>query len=206
MHHANRCTLEKRHRFCILSNHWDTLSFCRRRDGEMKVLLLSAVLGLLYAGLGEAQLLLVPFSGEWKTHYLAASNKDIITEGGPFHIYLRHVQFHPNDTVDIDFYVKSDGECVKKRVTGVRQEGLLYDVEYAGQNKVRILQLSLTHIVGYVHNVAEDGKETDLVGIIGKRDKISDRRYQKFKKEATDRGIPEENIVNFTDNDDCPEE
>ncbi|KAF4027345.1 hypothetical protein G4228_018815 [Cervus hanglu yarkandensis] len=70
----------------------------------------------------------------------------------------------------------------------------------AGQNKVRILQLSLTHIVGYVHNVAEDGKETDLVGIIGKRDKISDRRYQKFKKEATDRGIPEENIVNFTDN------
>lgn len=63
MHHANRCMLEKRHQFCILSNHWDTLSFCRRRDGEMKVLLLSTVLGLLYAGLGEAQLVLVPVPG-----------------------------------------------------------------------------------------------------------------------------------------------
>ena len=47
----------------ILSNHWDTLSFRRRRDGEMKVLLLSAVLGLLYAGHGEAQLLLKPVPG-----------------------------------------------------------------------------------------------------------------------------------------------
>ena len=37
----------------------------------------------------------------------------------------------------------------------------------AGQNEVSILQLSLTHITGYVHNVAEDGKETDLVGILG---------------------------------------
>ncbi|XP_043316031.1 odorant-binding protein-like [Cervus canadensis] len=206
MHHANRCTLEKRHRFCILSNHWDTLSFCRRRDGEMKILLLSAVLGLLYAGLGEAQLLLVPFSGAWKTHYISASNKELVTEGGPFHIYVRHVQFHPNDTADVDFYLKSDGECVKKRVTGVKRETGVYDAEYAGQNEVRILHLSDNAIIVYVHNVAEDGKETDLVGIIGKRDKISDRDYQRFEKETTDRGIPEENIVNFTDNDDCPEE
>ena len=34
------------------------------------------------------------------------SNKDKITENGPFHIYVCHVEFHANDTVDIDFYVK----------------------------------------------------------------------------------------------------
>ncbi|XP_055420185.1 odorant-binding protein-like isoform X3 [Bubalus kerabau] len=135
----------------------------------MKVLLLSAVLGLLYAGHGEAQLLLKPFSGKWKTHYIAASNKDKITEGGPFHVYIRHVEFHANNTVDIDFYVKSDGECVKKQVTGVKQKFFVYQVEC-------------------------------------KRDRISYLDNWKFKKETEDRGIPEENIVNFSDNDDCPQE
>ncbi|MXQ95104.1 hypothetical protein E5288_WYG018542 [Bos mutus] len=172
----------------------------------MKVLLLSVVLGLLYAGHSEAQLLLKPFSGEWKTHYIAASNKDKITEGGPFHAYVRHIEFHANDTVDLDFYVKSDGECVKKQVTGVRQRIFVYHVEYAGENEVTILHLSPDAIIGSIHNVDEEGKETDLVGVLGKRDQISDLVYQKFKKETEDKGIPEENIVNFSDNDDCPEE
>ncbi|XP_055249644.1 odorant-binding protein-like [Moschus berezovskii] len=172
----------------------------------MKVLLLGVALGLLYAGQGEAQLLLVPFSGEWKTHYIAASNKDKITEDGPFHIYVRHIQFHPDNTVDVDFYIKSNGECVKKHVTGVKRKTGVYDVEYAGQNEVTLVQVTHESIIGYIHNVDEEGKETDLVGIIGKRDKLSDTDYQKFKKETSDKGIPEENIVNFTDNDDCPEE
>ncbi|XP_052518771.1 odorant-binding protein-like [Budorcas taxicolor] len=172
----------------------------------MKVLLLSVVLGLLYAGHGEAQLLLKPFSGEWKTHYIAASNKDKITENGPFHIYVRHVEFHANDTVDVDFYVKSDGECVRKQVTGEKEKTLVYHIAYAGQNKVKILRLSLDTIIGSIHNVDEEGKETELVGILGKSDQISNRDYRKFKKETRDRGIPEENIVNFIDNDDCPAE
>ena len=37
----------------------------------------------------------------------------------------------------------------------------------AGQNEVSIVHLSRYAIIGYIHNVAEDGKETDLVGIIG---------------------------------------
>ncbi|XDC68496.1 hypothetical protein R6Z07M_019678 [Ovis aries] len=172
----------------------------------MKVLLLSVVLGLLYAGHGEAQLLLKPFSGEWKTHYIAASNKDKITENGPFHIYVRHVEFHANDTVDVDFYVKSDGECVRKQVTGEKEKTLVYHITYAGENQVIILHLSADTIIGSIHNVDEEGKETELVGILGKRDQISDIDYEKFKKEASDRGIPEENIVNFIDNDDCPAE
>ncbi|XP_055419779.1 odorant-binding protein-like isoform X1 [Bubalus kerabau] len=170
----------------------------------MKVLLLSAILGMLYAGHGEAQLLLKPFSGKWKTHYIAASNKDKITEGGPFHVYVRHVEFHANNTVDIDFYVKSDGECVKKQVTGVKQKFFVYQVEYTGQNEVRILHLSRDAIIVSIHNVDEEEKETVFVAIIGKRDRISNLGNWKFKKETEVRGIPEENIMNFSDNDDCP--
>ncbi|KAG5193248.1 hypothetical protein JEQ12_019609 [Ovis aries] len=139
-------------------------------------------------------------NGEWKTHYIAASNKDKITENGPFHIYVRHVEFHANDTVDVDFYVKSDGECVRKQVTGEKEKISVYHITYAGENQVIILHLSADTIIGSIHNVDEEGKETELVGILGKRDQISDIDYEKFKKEASDRGIPEENIVNFIDN------
>ncbi|KAI4549978.1 hypothetical protein MJT46_019127 [Ovis ammon polii x Ovis aries] len=139
-------------------------------------------------------------NGEWKTHYIAASNKDKITENGPFHIYVRHVEFHANDTVDVDFYVKSNGECVKKQVTGEKEKISVYHITYAGENQVIILHLSADTIIGSIHNVDEEGKETELVGILGKRDQISDIDYEKFKKEASDRGIPEENIVNFIDN------
>ncbi|KAM9669234.1 odorant-binding protein-like [Dama dama] len=198
----------------------------------MKVLLLSAVLGLLYAGLGEAQLLLVPFSGAWKTHYLAASNKDIITEGGPFHIYLRHVQFHPNDTVDIDFYVKANDKGEKQKSlpsrTGLFQEltprsvwwGVVSLIRHSTDSDlVDALEPASSNDTAHTSESLYSTKEKPLqqeasVPLMesgprvqtSKGDKTSDRRYQKFKKETTDRGIPEENIVNFIDNDDCPEE
>lgn len=36
-----------------------------------------------------------------------------------------------------------------------------------GENKVIILHLSADTIIGSIHNVDEEGKETELVGIIG---------------------------------------
>ncbi|XP_070319878.1 odorant-binding protein-like [Odocoileus virginianus] len=172
----------------------------------MKVLLFSLVLGLLFAGQGEAQLLLKPFSGEWRTHYIAASNIEKITENGPFHIYARYIQFNADNTVDIDFYIKSNGECIKKHITAQAQQNVTYTSEYAGQNEGRPLHVSHNSVIGYVINVDEEGNETDLIGIIGTDDEISDSDFERFKEETRDKGIPEENIVNFIDNDDCPEE
>ena len=63
MTNTNRCWLKKWQEFHILSDNWDTLSFYRRRASKMKVLLFSLILGLLYAGQGEAQLLLKPVPG-----------------------------------------------------------------------------------------------------------------------------------------------
>lgn len=66
--------------------------------------------------------------------------------------------------------------------------------------------MSENSIIGHVRNVDEEGKETDLVGIIGRDDRLSDTDFERFKEETRWREIPEENIVNFIDNDDCPEE
>ncbi|XP_045020407.1 odorant-binding protein-like [Bubalus bubalis] len=115
--------------------------------------------------------------------------------------HLRHAFQSPCSTKEA---AESDGECVKKQVTGVKQKFFVYQVEYAGQNEVRILHLSPDTIIASIHNVDEEGKETVFVAIIGKRDRISNLDNWKFKKETEDRGIPEENIMNFSDNDDCP--
>ena len=47
------------------------------------------------------------FSGERRTHYIAASNKEKVTENGPFHMYFRCVDFdEDSDTLEADFYLK----------------------------------------------------------------------------------------------------
>uniref|UniRef100_A0A8C6E5X5 Lipocalin/cytosolic fatty-acid binding domain-containing protein n=1 Tax=Moschus moschiferus TaxID=68415 RepID=A0A8C6E5X5_MOSMO len=128
------------------------------------------------------------------THYIAASNKEKITENGPFHIYFRYIEFDEGDgTVDAEFYLKKGSMYVS----------FLSHTD-AGQNEVQILHVSKSSIIGHVKNVDEDGNETDVVGIIN--DKLSDSDFERFKEETKQKGIPEENIVNFIDNDDCPEE
>nr|XP_020726245.1 odorant-binding protein-like [Odocoileus virginianus texanus] len=82
----------------------------------------------------------------------------------------------------------------------------LFSLTDAGQNEGRPLHVSHNSVIGYVINVDEEGNETDLIGIIGTDDEISDSDFERFKEETRDKGIPEENIVNFIDNDDCPEE
>ncbi|KAJ1057376.1 hypothetical protein K5549_022001 [Capra hircus] len=172
----------------------------------MKFLLLSVVLGLLYAGHGEEEV------GSSRSSTGINSLKERAGRGscpgtnqGLEPLLQSLLETVPTSAI-FTIFVSSDGECVKKQVTGEKEKTLVYHIAYVGENKVIILHLSADTIIGSIHNVDEEGKETELVGIIGKRDQISDIDYEKFKKEASDRGILEENIMNFTDNDDCPAE
>lgn len=45
----------------------------------------------------------------------------------------------------------------------------LFSLIDAGQNEGRPLHVSHNSVIGYVINVDEEGKETDLIGIIGMR-------------------------------------
>ncbi|MXQ95105.1 hypothetical protein E5288_WYG018534 [Bos mutus] len=150
------------------------------RVNKMKILLLSLVLSLLLAGQSEAQEILSQFSGEWRTHYIAASNKEKVTENGPFHMYYRHVEFDEDgDTLEAYFYLKGlTPSC------GICKRRFPLSSEDAGQNEVQIL------------HVSENSRD----------DRLSDTDFERFKEETRWREIPEENIVNFIDNDDCPEE
>ncbi|XP_055249984.1 odorant-binding protein-like, partial [Moschus berezovskii] len=89
----------------------------------MKALLFSLVLGLLVASQGEAQTDNSQFTGRWITHYSAASNIEKITEGAPFHIFMRYIEFdEENGTIHFHFYVKKNGKCIEKYVSGIKEE------------------------------------------------------------------------------------
>uniref|UniRef100_A0A452EAW1 Lipocalin/cytosolic fatty-acid binding domain-containing protein n=1 Tax=Capra hircus TaxID=9925 RepID=A0A452EAW1_CAPHI len=149
---------------CILSNHLDTLSFYRRRAtrvNKMKALLCSLILGLLVASQGDAQIDASQFTGRWLTHYIAADNVEKITEGVPFHIFMRYIEFdEENGTVHFHFYIKKNGQCIEKYTSGLKEE-THYAIDYAGHNEFQLISGDKDYLLVCHLNVDADGKETD---------------------------------------------
>ncbi|XP_044793341.1 odorant-binding protein-like [Bubalus bubalis] len=172
----------------------------------MEVLLFSLVLGLLVASQGEAQGDASQFTGRWLTHYTAANNIEKITEGGPFHAFMRYIEFdEENGTILMHFYVKENGECIEKYVSGTKEENF-YAVDYEGHSEFRVVRANNIALIAHVINVDGDGKETELVQLFGTGDDVGSECIEEFYNTLREKGIPEENILNFIDNDTCPEE
>uniref|UniRef100_A0A8C6E8A1 Lipocalin/cytosolic fatty-acid binding domain-containing protein n=1 Tax=Moschus moschiferus TaxID=68415 RepID=A0A8C6E8A1_MOSMO len=145
-------------------------------------------------------------SGQWRTVYIASSNLEKIKPNGPFRVYFHKLLFDDEQgTVDFYFYVKHKGKWEYKHVTGIKQDDGTYAVEYEGKNVFEVTHASGNILVAHNINVDEHGKKTALTGLFGTDHEISDSDFERFKEETRDKGIPEENIVNFIDNDDCPE-
>ncbi|XP_052519896.1 odorant-binding protein-like [Budorcas taxicolor] len=172
----------------------------------MKALLCSLVLGLLVASQGEAHGENSQFTGRWLNYYTAANNIEKITEGGPFYAFMRCIEFdEENGTIVMHFYVKENGECLEKYVSGTK-EGNFYAVDYAGHNEFQLISGDKDYLIVHHLNVDPDGKETELVGLFGAGNNVDPKHEEEFRNAVRERGIPEENIRNFIDNDDCPEE
>ncbi|XP_055250009.1 odorant-binding protein-like [Moschus berezovskii] len=172
----------------------------------MKALLFSLVLGLLVASQGEAQTDISQFTGRWLTQYVAASNIEKITKGALFHAFKRYIEFdEENDTIHFQFYIKKNGECIKKYVSGTK-EGNVYALDYAGRNEFQLISGDENTLLVYNINVDGHGKETELVGLFGKGNNVDSKYKEKFDNAVREKGIPEENVLNFIDIDNCPEE
>ncbi|XDB67177.1 hypothetical protein ABFV05_020793 [Capra hircus] len=176
------------------------------RVNKMKALLCSLILGLLVASQGDAQKDASQFTGRWLTQYIAADNVEKITEGAPFHIFMRYIEFdEENGTVHFHFYIKKNGECIEKHVSGLKEE-THYAIDYAGHNEFQLISGDKDYLIARDLNVDAHGKETELVGLFGAGNNVDPKHEEEFRNAVRERGIPEENIQNFIDNDDCPEE
>ncbi|XP_043313422.1 odorant-binding protein-like [Cervus canadensis] len=172
----------------------------------MKVLLFSLVLGLLVASQGEAQTDNSQFTGRWISHYNAADNVETITEGGAFHTFMRYIEFdEENGTILFHFYVKENGECIEKYVSGTKEEDF-YALDYAGNTEFRLVSADNNALIAHDINVDEHGKKTEVVQLFGSGDSVNSENIEKFNNAVREKGIPEENIRNIIDNDTCPEE
>uniref|UniRef100_A0A8C6E8Y0 Lipocalin/cytosolic fatty-acid binding domain-containing protein n=1 Tax=Moschus moschiferus TaxID=68415 RepID=A0A8C6E8Y0_MOSMO len=159
----------------------------------MKALLFSLVLGLLVASQSEAQTDNSQFTGRWITHYSAASNIEKITEGAPFHIFMRYIEFdEENGTIHFHFYV---GLFVS-----------FLSLVDAGINEFRLVSVDNNALIAHVINVYGHGWKTELVQFFGAGDNVDSKHKEEFKNAVREKGIPEENIRNFIDIDNCPEE
>ncbi|XP_052518754.1 odorant-binding protein-like [Budorcas taxicolor] len=172
----------------------------------MKALLCSLVLGLLVASQGEAHGENSQFTGRWLNYYTAANNIEKITEGGPFYAFMRYIEFdEENGTIVMHFYVKENGECLEKYVSGTK-EGNFYAVDYAGHSEFQLISGDENTLLTHTVNVDEHGKETELVQFFGTGNNVESQDKEEYYNAVREKGIPEENIVNFIDIDNCPEE
>ena len=66
------------------------------------------MLGRIYRdGLRFLKGIYFQFTGRWLTHYTAANNIEKITEGAPFRVFMRYIEFdEENGTILMHFYVK----------------------------------------------------------------------------------------------------
>ncbi|KAG5193249.1 hypothetical protein JEQ12_019610 [Ovis aries] len=143
-------------------------------------------------------------TGEWRTIYSAADNKEKIVEGGPLRCYNRKIECTDDcEHLSISFYVKFDGRC--QFFSGVlkRQEGGVYFIEFKGANYLQIIHVSDNILVLYFEN--DDGQKiTKLTEGCAKGTSFTQEEFQKYQQLNTERGIPNENIEHVIETDDCP--
>nr|XP_014689320.1 odorant-binding protein-like isoform X2 [Equus asinus] len=195
----------------MLSNNQRTLSFSRGRTtsaNKMKILLLTLVLGVVYADQDpQSETDYSQFSGEWNTIYGAASNIEKISENGPFRAFMRTLDFNSaGDTIHFTFFVKVNGQCRKLSTVATKTAENAYICDYAGKTEIHILHLSQNTIITHFLNEDEEGLVTDIVAFFGKGEDIQQEDIEKFKEAVREKEIPDENIVNIINIDDCPSE
>ncbi|XP_046528506.1 odorant-binding protein-like [Equus quagga] len=195
----------------MLSNNQRTLSFSRGRTtsaNKMKILLLTLVLGVVCADQDpQSETDYSQFSGEWNTIYGAASNIEKISENGPFRAFMRTLDFNSaGDTIHFTFFVKVNGQCRKLSTVATKTAENAYICDYAGKTEIHILHLSQNTIITHFLNEDEEGLVTDIVAFFGKGEDIQQEDIEKFKEAVREKEIPDENIVNIINIDDCPSE
>ncbi|XP_055249695.1 allergen Bos d 2-like [Moschus berezovskii] len=171
----------------------------------MKVVLLNLVLVLVCAAQETpAEIDPSKVTGEWRTIYAAADNKEKIVEGGPLRCYNRQIECDDDcEHLSLAFYVKIDGRCQFFSEELKRQEGGVYFIEFAGENYLQIIHVSDNMLVFYYEN--DDGEKiTKITEGCARGTSFTQEELQKYQELNSERGIPNENIDNVIETDNCP--
>uniref|UniRef100_A0A8C6E8B9 Lipocalin/cytosolic fatty-acid binding domain-containing protein n=1 Tax=Moschus moschiferus TaxID=68415 RepID=A0A8C6E8B9_MOSMO len=154
----------------------------------MKVLFLSLLLGAVWEFCCQ-------LSGQWRTVYIASSNLEKIKPNGQ--LLLKAMGLLANIYIS-RFFITAPKYI--SNFTGVVYMHLSLSLTDEGKNVFEVTHASGNILVAHNINVDEHGKKTALTGLFGTYDNLLLTDFERFKEETRDKGIPEENIVNFIDN------
>ncbi|XP_054451558.1 odorant-binding protein-like [Pteronotus mesoamericanus] len=169
---------------------------------RMKVLLLTLLLSLVCANLSTTDL--SQFSGEWKSLYVASNNPMMTNENGPFLCFNREINFErANNNISFDYFLKVNGECVQQYLPGTRIEGNVFTLNYEGITLYKLTYASETSLVGYFINVDENNEVSIITMMYGKSYHVNELGFEKFKELTREKNIPQENIVDYANLEDC---
>ncbi|XP_044792605.1 allergen Bos d 2 [Bubalus bubalis] len=171
----------------------------------MKAVFLTLLFGLVCAAQETpAEIDPSKIPGEWRIIYAAADNKEKIVEGGPLRNYYRRIECISDcEYLSITFYLKDQGTCLLLREVARRQEGYVYIIEFDGTNTLELIHVSENMLVTYVENY--DGERiTKMTEGLAKGTSFTPEELQKYQQLNSERGVPNENIENLIETDNCP--
>ncbi|XP_054440986.1 odorant-binding protein-like [Pteronotus mesoamericanus] len=168
----------------------------------MKALLLT-LLGLVCADLSTTDLSQI--SGEWKTLYIATNTPEKTTKNGPFR-HTAHIINYDAENGDVTYHIfaRANGQCLEEYAHGKWVEGNVFVLKYEGATLSVFTDISEDSLVGYNVNV-EDNVVSILTFLFSKSNHANDQDFEKFKELTQKMDIPEGNILDFTNIEDCPE-
>ncbi|XP_060993725.1 allergen Bos d 2-like [Dama dama] len=145
-------------------------------------------------------------TGEWRTIYAAADNKEKTMEGGPLRGYYRQVEcINDCEYLSTTFYAKDDGRCQSFTKVIKRQEGDAYVSELSGTNVFQLIHVSDNMLVTYIEN--DDGEKiTKITEGVGRGKSFTPEELQKYQELNSERGIPNENVENVIETGKAPED
>ncbi|XP_057616589.1 odorant-binding protein-like [Chionomys nivalis] len=151
----------------------------------VKFLLLALSFGLAHAEI----------DGKWVTVAIAADNVEKIEEGRPLRIYLRELTCKETcNRLEFTFYIKTNGQCTKTKVTGNRQEDGKYIAQFEGDNTFGPVYITPEFTIFANHNVDRTGQTTNMIYVYGKGQPLTPEQYEKIEEFAKVQNIPRENI------------
>ncbi|XP_059107442.1 odorant-binding protein-like [Peromyscus eremicus] len=104
----------------------------------------------------------------------------------------------------VTFYVNSNGQCSKTKVTGYKQADGTYKTQFEGDNKFQLMYLTPKNAVFESTNVDRTGRVTNLVFVLGKGEPLTEEEDRKFEEYVEKQNIPPENIQDVQATDTCP--
>ncbi|XP_036116174.1 allergen Fel d 4-like [Molossus molossus] len=143
-------------------------------------------------------------SGEWYTILLASNVKERIEENSAMRGFVESIQSLDNSSLTFKFHIKVNGECTEISLLGDPLGGNgVYNVIYAGFNILLISEAVYSdYLIFQVINFNPE-KPFDMMGLYARKPDVSPKLKERFGELCQKYGIPEENILDLTDDDRC---